>query len=159
MTTPKLQFIVVCEHAFLSAGSNNLNIIGVFSQINAAKFPFNYPRFSLVVNFDTDAAAQRVLATDILDPNGKQIAHTELPVNVTAGNMQVIANFENMQFAIPVEGRDPAAAILDHARRLGITQIFVGHSLVRSWTGRLRSTPLERLVRGAEGIDVRVFPQ
>lgn len=58
-----------------------------------------------------------------------------------------------------LEGRDPAAAILDHARRLGITQIFVGHSLVRSWTGRLRSTPLERLVRGAEGIDVRVFPQ
>ena len=28
-----------------------------------------------------------------------------------------------------LEGHDPAAAILDHARRLGITQIFVGHSL------------------------------
>lgn len=58
-----------------------------------------------------------------------------------------------------LEGKDPAAAILDHARRLGITQIFVGHSLARSWTARLRRTPLERLIRDAEGIDVRVFPQ
>jgi len=58
-----------------------------------------------------------------------------------------------------LEGHDPAAAILDHARRMGITQIFVGHSLARSWTARLRRTPLERLIRGAEGIDVRVFPQ
>ena len=57
------------------------------------------------------------------------------------------------------EGKDPAAAILDHARRLGITQIFVGHSLARAWTVRLRRTPLERLIRDAEGIDVRVFPQ
>jgi two-component system sensor histidine kinase KdpD len=58
-----------------------------------------------------------------------------------------------------LEGKDPAAAILDHARRLGITQIFVGHSLAHSWTARLRRTPLERLIRDAEGIDVRVFPQ
>jgi two-component system sensor histidine kinase KdpD len=58
-----------------------------------------------------------------------------------------------------LEGPDPAGAILDHARRLGITQIYVGHSLARSWTARLRRTPLERLIRDAEGIDVRVFPQ
>jgi K+-sensing histidine kinase KdpD len=58
-----------------------------------------------------------------------------------------------------LEGHDPAATILDHARRLGITQIFVGHSLARSWTARLRRTPLERLIRDAREIDVRVFPQ
>ncbi len=58
-----------------------------------------------------------------------------------------------------LEGHDPAAAILNHARRLGITQIFVGHSLAGAWTTRLRRTPLERLIRDAEGIDVRVFPQ
>ncbi len=58
-----------------------------------------------------------------------------------------------------LEGRDAAAAILAHARRLGITQIFVGHSLARAWTARVRRTALERLIRDAEGIDVRVFPQ
>jgi two-component system sensor histidine kinase KdpD len=58
-----------------------------------------------------------------------------------------------------LEGRDPAATILEHARRQGITQIFVGHSFRRSWMARFRGTPLERLIREAEGIDVRVFPQ
>jgi two-component system, OmpR family, sensor histidine kinase KdpD len=58
-----------------------------------------------------------------------------------------------------LEGRDPAATILEYARRQGITQIFVGHSLRRGWTARFRGTPLERLIREAEGIDVRVFPQ
>ena len=57
-----------------------------------------------------------------------------------------------------LEGHDPAAAILEHARRLGITQLYVGHSLARSWTARLRRTPLERLIRGAGELDVRVFP-
>lgn len=97
--TPK--FIIICERAFLTAGSNNLNLIGIFSQINADKFPCTYPAFALVVNFDAAQPGQHVLRTDITDPTGKQVAHTELPVAVTAGNMQVIANFEHMQFAVP----------------------------------------------------------
>ena len=58
-----------------------------------------------------------------------------------------------------LEGNDPVATILDYARRHNITQMFVGHSLKRSWTARLWGTPLGRLVREAEGMDVRVFPQ
>jgi two-component system, OmpR family, sensor histidine kinase KdpD len=58
-----------------------------------------------------------------------------------------------------LEGKDPVATILDYARRHHITQIFVGHNLRRNWRARLAGTPLERLIRDAEGIDVRVFPQ
>jgi two-component system sensor histidine kinase KdpD len=58
-----------------------------------------------------------------------------------------------------LEGRDPIETILDYARSHGVTQIFVGHHLRRSWRGRLGGTPLDRLIRDAEGIDVRVFPQ
>jgi len=58
-----------------------------------------------------------------------------------------------------LEGSDPVATILDYARRHNITQIFVGHNLRRTWRARLTGTPLERLIRDAEGIDVRVFPQ
>ena len=57
------------------------------------------------------------------------------------------------------EGKDPIKTILDYARKEGITQIFVGHNLRRSWRNRLGGTPLDRLIRDAEGIDVRVFPQ
>ncbi len=97
----KPHFIVLCEQAFLSAGSNNLNLIGMFTQINADKFPFTYPRFALVVNFDAAVAGQHVLRTVLTDPAGTAIANTDLPVAVMPGNMQVIANFENMRFGLP----------------------------------------------------------
>ena len=57
-----------------------------------------------------------------------------------------------------LEGRDPVATILDYARSHGITQIFVGHNLRRTWRARIQGTPLDQLIRDAEGIDVRVFP-
>jgi two-component system sensor histidine kinase KdpD len=56
-------------------------------------------------------------------------------------------------------GKDPIATILEYARSHNITQIFVGHNLRRGWRDRLGGTPLDRLIRDAEGIDVRVFPQ
>jgi two-component system sensor histidine kinase KdpD len=59
---------------------------------------------------------------------------------------------------VRLEARDPITAILDFAREHGITQIFVGHNLRRSWRNRLGGSPLDRLIRDAEGIDVRVFP-
>ncbi len=57
-----------------------------------------------------------------------------------------------------LEGRDPIATILDYARRQNITQLFVGHNLRRTWRSWFGGTPLERLIRDAEGMDVRVFP-
>ena len=58
-----------------------------------------------------------------------------------------------------LEGKDPIKAILEYAQKQGITQIFVGHNLRRTWRARLGGAPLDRLIRDAEGIDVRVFPQ
>ena len=58
-----------------------------------------------------------------------------------------------------LEGKDAIWTILNYARDHGITQIFVGHNLRRSWRDRLGGTPLDRLIRDAEGIDVRVFPR
>src|SRR5262249_62114440 len=58
-----------------------------------------------------------------------------------------------------LEGHNPVATILEYARRHGITQIFVGHNLNRTWRARLRGSALDRLIRDADGIDVRVFPQ
>jgi two-component system, OmpR family, sensor histidine kinase KdpD len=56
-------------------------------------------------------------------------------------------------------GKDPIATILEYARSHNVTQIFVGHNLQRTWRSRLGGTPLDRLIRDAEGMDVRVFPQ
>jgi two-component system sensor histidine kinase KdpD len=57
-----------------------------------------------------------------------------------------------------LDGKDPVATILEYAREHGITQLFVGHNLRRDWRAHLRGSPLDRLIAGAEGMDVRVFP-
>jgi two-component system sensor histidine kinase KdpD len=77
---------------------------------------------------------------------------TALDRNVTLAHAQH-AQVETL------EGRDPVRTILDYARAHGVTQIFVGHNLRRNWRNRLGGTPLDRLIRDADEIDVRVFPQ
>jgi K+-sensing histidine kinase KdpD len=57
-----------------------------------------------------------------------------------------------------LEGRDPIGAILEYASARGITQLFVGHSLRPTWHTRFGGGLLDRLIRDAEGMDVRVFP-
>jgi two-component system sensor histidine kinase KdpD len=58
-----------------------------------------------------------------------------------------------------LDGHDPVRALIEFARKEGITQIFIGHSQRRGWWQWLRGNPVERLIELAEGIDVRVFPQ
>ncbi len=58
-----------------------------------------------------------------------------------------------------LEGKDAIATILEYARSHGITQIYVGHNIRHGWRYRFGGTPLDRLIRDAEGFDVRVFPQ
>lgn len=57
-----------------------------------------------------------------------------------------------------LDGDAPVKALIDFARTHGITQIFVGHRSSRHWWDRLLGGPMDRLIRAAEGIDVRVFP-
>jgi len=57
-----------------------------------------------------------------------------------------------------LDGEDPVETIFKFAREHGVTQIFVGHSRQERWWERLSGTPLDRLIRGANDIDVRVFP-
>ena len=57
-----------------------------------------------------------------------------------------------------LDGYDPVETLMDFARTHRITQIFVGHPSRVHWWDRFLGGPLDRLIRAAEGIDVRVFP-
>lgn len=57
-----------------------------------------------------------------------------------------------------LEGEDPIETVVQYARAHGVTQIFVGQVRQRSWRTRWFGSPLNRLIRAAHGIDVRVFP-
>jgi two-component system sensor histidine kinase KdpD len=55
-------------------------------------------------------------------------------------------------------GDDPVETLMEFARSHRITQIFAGHPSREHWWDRFLGGPLDRLIRAAEGIDVRVFP-
>lgn len=57
-----------------------------------------------------------------------------------------------------LDADDPVESIVQYARSHGVTQIFVGHSMKNDWRTRLWGTSVGRLIRAAEGMDVRVFP-
>ena len=59
---------------------------------------------------------------------------------------------------VELDGDDMADQILNFAQGRGITQIFVGHNGRETWYERAFGSSLEKLIRVAEGIDVRVFP-
>jgi two-component system sensor histidine kinase KdpD len=57
-----------------------------------------------------------------------------------------------------LDGYDPVETLMDFACEHRITQIFVEHPSRVHWWDRFLGGPLDRLIRAAEGIDVRVFP-
>ena len=57
-----------------------------------------------------------------------------------------------------LEGEDPVETIVHYARAHGVTQIFVGQNMKRNWRTRWFGSPVNRLIRAARGMDVRVFP-
>jgi two-component system, OmpR family, sensor histidine kinase KdpD len=57
-----------------------------------------------------------------------------------------------------LDGEDPAETLLAFARGRGVTQIFAAHGSRQNWWERTLGGPVDRLIRDADGIDVRVFP-
>ncbi len=57
-----------------------------------------------------------------------------------------------------IEAEDPIDAIIRFAREQRVTQVFIGHTQQAAWKIWARS-PVDRLIKEAEGMDVRIFPQ
>ncbi len=58
-----------------------------------------------------------------------------------------------------IESDDEVDAIMDFARKERITQLYIGQSAVPDLRTRFTGTPADRLIKAAEGIDVKLFPQ
>jgi two-component system sensor histidine kinase KdpD len=96
--------------------------------------------------FHGELFAVYVRQRDLTEGDQAALARNELLAKAQRAHIEIL------------DGRDPVTTLLTYARKQGITQIFVGHNLRRGWRKRLGGTPLDRLIRDAEGIDVRVFP-
>jgi two-component system, OmpR family, sensor histidine kinase KdpD len=58
-----------------------------------------------------------------------------------------------------LEGADPAEALFNFAKSRGVTQLFVGHSQRSGIRARILGSPIDKLIRLSQDMDVRVFPQ
>lgn len=85
------------------------------------------------------------------DPDLSSADRAVLETNLTMAR-QLNAQIE------PIQAEDPVNAIMGFARSHGITQIFIGQCTQENWWQRLWGNFVVRLIREAEGIDVRVFP-
>jgi two-component system, OmpR family, sensor histidine kinase KdpD len=128
----------------LSWGTQERILVCMTPRANAAKMLASGRR-------NADRFHGELFAIYVTQPNLTDEDRTALARNVMLARAQD-AHIDTL------EGRDPVDAILRYARRQGITQIFVGHNLRQTWRTRLEGTPLDRLIRDAEGMDVRVFP-
>jgi len=59
----------------------------------------------------------------------------------------------------PLDGEDAVDVIVRFARSRGVTQIFVARGAGHNWWDRIFGGPVDRLIRDAEHMDVRVFPR
>jgi len=105
------------------------------------------------------ASARQSAARFHCDVTAVYVKQSDLPGGKQRGMEGTLAQARASGARIEVlEGDDPVEAIVQYARSHGVTQIFVGHSMKENWKTRLWGSPLSRLIREAEGMDVKVFP-
>ncbi len=95
----EIKSIHVCENAFQSEGSKNLNLIGIFERISVPSFPRKFPIFFLAVHiyFEEDkehCVVIKVFADGVLKTTTPQY-------DVQGKKVQIIHKFINYEFKTP----------------------------------------------------------
>lgn len=94
----KLNFVHVCENAFLSK-DNKLNIIGIFNKILSFGFPAIHPKLFIVTNISGELSEFKE-AIEIVSPNNKVIVNAENQIKIDENKS---ANFIAQFVGIPFE--------------------------------------------------------
>ena len=123
MAKNKLDFIHVCESAFLSKETNNLNIIGIFNNIMSLGTPAVHPKMAIAFGMTVEAGGHKV-AIKILSPSKTVIAElkNDFIQEEGATNFQSILNFVN--FVFPEYGVYKIDVFLDETI-IGQTQLDI----------------------------------
>lgn len=123
----KLNFVILCENAFLAQGTNSLNIIGIFDRIGAFNFPAIHPRLVVITNIsgDPDNYDQIIIIKN--KNTGQEIAKLEskLMINSIGQKAQFIGSFFNVMF--PVAGEYVVEISINGQLQNLTTNIYVGN--------------------------------
>ena len=101
----KLNFVHLCDNAFWSA-DRKLNLIGIFTNINAFEFPVVHPTFSVAVNFVAKnfVGKKNTLFITLLDEDENEVGEKlEVKLNIAKDEQEInfIGNVVNTLFERP----------------------------------------------------------
>ncbi|MBD3250878.1 hypothetical protein GF380_00140 [Candidatus Uhrbacteria bacterium] len=96
---PQLNFLHICNDAFMSDGTKALNVIGIFDQVHAKQFPVLIPKFSTVAHVHAMEGAHKLRM--IIRKDEQQLA--EVKSEFFGTNHQWISHYAGMAFKEPGE--------------------------------------------------------
>jgi hypothetical protein len=122
----KLNFVIVCDNAFIAQGTNSLNIIGIFDRINTQKFPAVHPRLVIVTNISGEPGEYIQLIVIKNKITGNKIAELsgKLIINKEGQKAQFLGNFFNLVF--PLSGEYIVEAYINDILQDLTANIYVG---------------------------------
>lgn len=119
----------------------------------------------ILVCVTSRASARKMLASGARAAgrfHGHLIALSVKPGELSRADEEALE--ENLEFARKLgaevhvlESSDPIAEIIRFAREQRVTQVFIGHTQQSAWKIWTQN-PVDRLIKAAEGMDVRIFP-
>ena len=94
-----IEFAFFCDSANIAMG-NKLNVMGVFKNINTAKFPCTHPHMFLVVSIDghRSEVGQHQLKINFVDEDGKNI------ISPFEGQFEIAENNLSNSFLLEFNG-------------------------------------------------------
>ncbi|MCH8275710.1 MAG: hypothetical protein IH851_13075 [Armatimonadetes bacterium] len=104
----KLKFAHICDSTILSK-ENKLSVIGIFSEINAQRFPMVHGHFDLALCLEfeeEDAGKQETVEICLRDPEAKPLrtvnGKINVPPQITPGQkVQLVLAFDLVTFTSP----------------------------------------------------------
>ncbi len=96
---PQLNFLHICNDAFMTDGTKALNVIGIFDVIHARQLPVFIPKFSTVAHVNAMEGPHKLRLVIMMD--GEVLAETKSEFFGT--NHQWINHFAGMGFKKPGE--------------------------------------------------------
>jgi len=120
----KLNFAHICENAFITEGSKNLNIIGIFENINAIKFPAVHPKFSVVTVIQGNMGKYEQILTITNEKTKEEISRIAGQSNISVLNGKTIFIGTFVMTKFPLQGKYLVNIFIDN-NKIGTVEFNV----------------------------------
>ncbi len=96
----KLNFVIICDNAYINEKTGSLNVEGIFTRILADKLPAIHPKFMIVTNVSGDVKDYNQLIVIKNKKTGDKLVELkgELKIKKPKQKAQFLGTFYNIEF-------------------------------------------------------------